>query len=174
MPVPTDLLEDDLCRAFAEKTAQSEDFKNWVLSRTKFSGDRFFTRVLKDEQIAARPNVLPNRWWRHWWWKIPDLDHEYETDVFLVLGNEKGAPFALHTEVKLGSGFSPGQAQSYHPRAEYVMAHDGRVPHQDFATVLVAPRQLLDRSASDAALFDCVFLLDELAVFMAEFAQAVA
>ena len=41
MPTPTDLLEDDLCRAFAEKMAQSEDFKNWVLSRTKFSDDRF-------------------------------------------------------------------------------------------------------------------------------------
>ncbi len=171
-PVQARLLEDDLCRAFAEEMARSGAFKNWVLSRTKFSDRGFQARVLKDEQIAARPKVLPERWWRHWFWKIPDLGREYETDVFIVLDCEGGFRFALHVEFKLGSELSPGQAESYRPRAEHVMASDVRLQHEDFATILVAPKALPDRNPTAAAHFDCILSLEELAVFLPEFAQA--
>jgi hypothetical protein len=166
------LSEDDLCRSFAEKVADSQDFKNWILSRTKFAGRRFSSRLLKQEQALARPRVLPDRWWRHWFWRITELGKEHETDILLWFADEEGRRFILHVELKLGGKLSAGQAASYAPRGRHVMNHERRLPHQDFATVFVAPTKTILASGKDAALFDAVISLEEIAVFIEDFARA--
>ncbi|WP_322989602.1 hypothetical protein [Hoeflea sp.] len=164
------MTEDDLCRYFAEHFARSDDFKNWVLSRTKFASGRFSTRLLKEEQILARPKVLPDRWWRHWFWKIPELGKEHETDIFLVLENAiDGMRFALHIENKFGGQLGPGQAASYAPRAKHVATNESRIPHQDFATVFIAPSSTMSKNPDDVALFDAAISHEEIAVFIQEF-----
>lgn len=170
---PPRLSEDDLCRAFAEKVADSEDFKNWVLYRTKFAASRFASRLLKQEQALARPRVLADRWWRHWFWRITELEKEHETDVLLWFSDdEEGRRFVLHVELKLGSKLSAGQAASYAPRARHVMKHEKRLPHQDFATVFIAPTKTIVASGSDTHLFDATISLEEVAVFIEDFARA--
>ncbi|MBC7314352.1 MAG: hypothetical protein H5U11_17825 [Rhizobium sp.] len=167
------LSEDDLCRAFAEKVADSQDFKNWILFRTKFASRRFASRLLKEEQTLARPRVLPDRWWRHWFWRITELEKEHETDVLLWFADDGGDyRFVLHVELKLGSKLSAGQAASYAPRARHVMEHEKRLPHQDFATVFVAPTRTILASEADADLFDAVISLEEVGVFIEVFARA--
>ncbi|MBW8320250.1 MAG: hypothetical protein K0M49_10595 [Arenimonas sp.] len=167
------LSEDDLCRAFAEKVADSEDFKNWILSRTKFAAGRFSSRLLKQEQALARPRVLPDRWWRHWFWRITELEKEHETDVLLWFADDaEGLRFVLHVELKLGSKLTAGQAASYAPRARHVLKYEKRLPHQDFATVFIAPTKTILASGADSDLFDAVISLEEVGVFIQDFARA--
>ncbi|PWW03950.1 hypothetical protein DFR52_101639 [Hoeflea marina] len=162
--------EDDLCRLFAEKMAASEDFKNWVLSQTTFGQHRFASRVLKDAQILARPKVKPENWWRHWYWQIPELEKEHETDIFLVLKNtDSGEYFALHIENKLNSKLRPGQAASYKPRSLHVAAFDTRLPHREATTILLAPARLFQACSEDVALFDSAISHEQVAVFISEF-----
>ena len=166
--------EDDLCRAFAEKVAESEDVKNWLLSRTKFAAGRFASRLLKQEQALARPRVLPDRWWRHWFWRITELEKEHETDVLLLFADcERDLRFVLHVELKLGSKLSAAQAASYAPRARHVLKHEERLSHQDFATVFIAPTKTILASVTASDLFDAVISLEEVAVFIEDFARAI-
>lgn len=168
------LSEDDLCRAFAERVANSQDFKNWILFQTKFASQRFTSRLLKQEQALARPRVLPDRWWRHWFWRIPELGKEHETDVLLLFADDaEGRRFVLHVELKLGSKLSAGQAASYAPRARHVMEHERRLTHHDFANVYVAPARTILASGADAEVFDAVISLEAIAVVIEDFAAAV-
>jgi hypothetical protein len=97
--------EDALCRLFANRMRDSQDFCGWVLGQTKFKART--ARLLHEEQIWRRPNVKPENWWRHWWRKIPELSQERETDIFLAFEDgADGSRFGLHEAYPVVSGSS--------------------------------------------------------------------
>ena len=151
------MTEDDHCRLFAETVRTSPGFIASLLSYTKFSGRTGRVRLLYEEQVAARPNVRSDRWWRHWWCKIPELGRERETDIFLVFEEmPSGARFALHIENKLDAPLSLGQAEDYEPRARFMANQKRYLSYSDFATILLCRRDYETKNRDKAALFDVV------------------
>jgi len=117
--------EDDLCRIFAERIKEDHAFAAWLLKHTKFRENAESAKLLYDEQVAARPNVSNDRWWRHWWCFVPETNAESETDIFLVFEQDfTKMRFALHIENKLNGHFQTGQAAGYDARARYMMGKD--------------------------------------------------
>jgi hypothetical protein len=162
-----ELCEDMLCRIFAERVLSSADFCDWVLSHTKFGGCK--AKLLYEEQIAIRPKVKAENWWRHWWRKIPDLKRERETDIFLVFqACEGGDRFALHIENKQNAKFRPGQAEDYEPRARWMMRTPHYLNYSDFETILIAPMALRERDAR-ALLFHSFISYEDISRFIPEF-----
>ena len=162
--------EDVLCRIFAEKVRDSHDFCRWVLGHTKFH-DRTAT-LLYEEQVWRRPKVKPENWWRHWWRKIPELNQERETDIFLVFeGNMDCSRFALHIENKQDAKFAPGQAEDYEPRARWMMGMPRYLNYSDFQTMLIAPASFRQQDPKNSTIFDCFISYEEISHFVPEFSR---
>ena len=159
--------EDDHCRAFAEKVRVSPEFASLILGYTKFSDRAGRVRLLHEEQVLARPNVRPDRWWRHWWCKIPEVGRERETDIFLVFEDTLTATrFALHIENKLDAPLSLGQAEDYEPRARF-MAHKERyLSYSDFSTILLCRADYEIKNQEKAAVFDTVIHHEQLSGYL--------
>lgn len=169
MPI---LSEDALCRIFAETVKDVPDFKTWLLTKTKFRERADGAILLWKEQIAARSRVLPERWWRHWWCYVPELDFQRETDIFLVFetgSGEKARRFALHIENKPRGTFNPGQAAAYLPRARHMMNRTRYLSYKDFETVLLAPMSVRNKYQPDCARFDVCIPFEEIATFLPEY-----
>ena len=163
--------EDDLCRAFAEAVRSSPEFRAAVLSRTKFAGSAMTARSLWEEQAQARPKVLPDRWWRHWWCKVPEVNRERETDIFLVFEDEVTAErFALHVENKLDARFTDGQAADYEPRGRHMLNKPRYLSHTDFTTMLLCPKAYAELKPGHAVYFDAVLHHEDVGVYLPEFA----
>jgi hypothetical protein len=149
--------EDDLCREFAECVRTRPDFMMAILSQTKFAKRGAHARLLHTEQVAARPKVKAENWWRHWWCKIPELNMERETDIFLVFEDQRDASrFALHVENKLDARFTPGQACDYEARASWMANQTKYLSYSDFATVLLCPSDYADRHPEEVSAFSAV------------------
>jgi hypothetical protein len=167
MATSTKLNEDALCRILAERMRESTQFRDWILSQTKFRGRA--ARLLHEEQVLSRPKVKPENWWRHWWRKIPDLSRERETDIFLVFEDSaNGDRFALHIENKQDAKFTPGQAEDYEPRARWMMRTPRYLSYTDFQTVLIAPKKLREKDPR-ASLFHCFVSYEDISHHIPEF-----
>jgi len=161
--------EDALCRLFANMMRNSQDFRAWVLSQTKFEGRS--ARLLAEEQASSRPKVNPENWWRHWWRKIPELDQERESDIFFVFEDEvDGGRFALHIENKQDAKFLPGQAEDYESRARWMMRMPRYLNYSDFQTMLIAPQSYRERNQQAAGRFHCFISYEDIGRFIPEFA----
>lgn len=160
--------EDALCRLFANQIRDSQEFRAWVLAKTKFRGRA--ARLLHDEQIQNRPTVKAENWWRHWWRKIPELSQERETDIFLVFeDNADSSRFALHIENKQDAKFAPGQAEDYESRARWMMGMPRYLNYADFQTMLIAPNAFRVQNPQKAGLFHCFISYEEIGRFIPEF-----
>ncbi|RVU16216.1 hypothetical protein [Methylobacterium oryzihabitans] len=162
------LSEDALCEIFADAVKDRDDFRLWLLSKTKFFGEASGCRLLHEEQMSIRPR---RRWWRHWWCHVPELNKDRETDIFMVF---EAAPsqrrFALHIENKRDNyKFSDGQASAYAPRARHMLNDPRFLSHSDFQTILLAPTSFQARYEADAALFDIFISYEETARFLPAF-----
>jgi hypothetical protein len=157
--------ESDLDLAFANEMAESPEFVAWVLSHTKFHEYAWRIRVLHKEQARARPHVDAQFWWKQWWCKIPELGTESETDIFIVFERmDTKRRFALHVENKTASGrLTEMQAESYEPRARFMMNQKGYLNHTDFTTMLIAPRMFARNNWAQCASFDCYIPYDRIA-----------
>lgn len=164
--------EDRLCGIFAEGVRSNPAFTVWLLSKTKFRDCAHRARLLYEEQVAAR-TVLPERWWRHWWWRVTPLAKDRETDVFLAFkDDDTGLRFVLHIENKVGAAFTPGQPESYAQKAAWVADYETRkqrMPHTDWQNVLIAPAAYRSLRAADCDLFDVFISHEEIAEFLPEF-----
>lgn len=160
--------EDALCRIFANRVRDSQDFNSWILSYTKFRGRK--VSLLYQEQMSARPKVKPENWWRHWWRKIPELNQERETDIFLVFEDRfDTSRFALHIENKQDAAFWPGQAEDYEPRARWMMGMPRYLNYTDFQTMLIAPQSIQERNPEKAARFHCFISYEDIGCLIPEF-----
>lgn len=159
--------EDDLNLAFANKLVESPEFVSWMLSRTKFRKDVAHAQLLHEEQ-AIRPAKF---WWKHWWCKVPELNADSETDIFLVFQIDEGRQrFALHIENKLAnSTFTKRQPESYAFRARHMMNKPRYLYYSDFETVLMAPLIFQSTYRSKCGLFDRYISHEDIANFVPEF-----
>ena len=161
--------EDTLCKIFASKLVDSPDFTSWLLGQTKFKTLALQSKLLHEEQ-AIRP---AKHWWRHWWCKVPELDAESETDIFVVfeiVGTK--LRFALHIECKLANGkFMKQQAQSYAFRGRHMLGKPKYLNYFDFETILVAPDSFRSMYRSECNLFDRYISFNQIAKFIPEFAN---
>ena len=165
------MTEDGLCRIFAEKVRTSPQFAAWIIGRSKFAQFSAASRLLYEEQVARRPKVKPQNWWRHWWCTIPGLNEQRETDIFLTF-ETTGVPkrFAIHIENKKGDGsFLPGQAEAYFPRAAFMLNQWKYLDCSDFETILIAPSNFVQFNKSQCGLFGCQLSYEEIGDFIPEF-----
>jgi hypothetical protein len=126
--------------------------------------------LLADEQVAARPKVKPENWWRHWWCRLPELDRERETDIFLVFENcDDRSRFALHVENKQDAKFSVDQAEDYEHRARWMMATPRYLNYTDFQTMLISPSSVAARWQRAAEHFHCCLSYEDIGQFIPEF-----
>lgn len=161
--------ESDYDLAFATGIRDCQDFRHWVLSRTKFGDCK--ARVLADEQAAARK---AKHWWKHWWCRVPELGKDSETDVFLVFEHPHTfARFALHVENKTAEGsFTENQAESYACRAAYMMTkHRDLFGYTAFDTLIIAPRAFKQRHEWECNLFGSYLSYEEIGEFLPAFTQ---
>jgi len=158
--------EDMLSRLFAERMRTDVAFAAWLVGKTRFAASP--SKLLHEEQARKRPHVSADRWWRHWWCKIPHLGRERETDIFLVFGNDRQR-FALHIENKNAAKFLSGQAEDYEPRAKWMMNQNEYLNYSDFQTLLLAPRSVSIRYPRERACFDVHVPYEALAEFIPEF-----
>ena len=163
--------ESDLDLAFANKMIEAPQFVAWILSHTKFSEYASRVRVLHEEQARARPQVEAQFWWKHWWCEVPELGKGSATDIFVVFERlDTQRRFALHIENKTASGrLTETQAESYEPRARFMMNEKGYLNHTDFTTMLIAPRLFGRNNWAKCALFDCYIPYDKIAKFIPAF-----
>jgi hypothetical protein len=163
--------ESDLDLAFANKMAEAPEFVAWVLSHTKFSEFASRVRVLHKEQARARPHVEAKFWWKHWWCEVPEIGNGSETDIFVIFERiDTKRRFALHIENKTATGrLTELQAESYEPRARFMMNEKGYLNHTDFTTMLIAPRMFARNNWTKCASFDCYIPYDKIAKFIPAF-----
>lgn len=163
------LNEDSLCRAFAERTRNSAEFRSWVLGQTKF-GAQPDSILLYEEQVRSRPSVHPDNWWRHWWCKIPSSGKEGETDIFLVFeALQTKSRFALHIENKKDVEFLDGQPEGYEARARFKMGDPKWLNYVDFETILIAPSAYREARRPSCGIFDRFISYENIAAFIPEF-----
>lgn len=150
--------EDELCHAFADKLASDESFQNWLLNQCGFSSDIGYCRLMHQEQLDLRSSDTAP-WWRHWFTEKCRCDgcSGKETDIFAVFERSEWRDrFALHIECKLaGATFtSPMQAPGYRLRAECWAGKARFLYYKHYATVLLAPKEFLERESEAAKFFD--------------------
>jgi hypothetical protein len=161
------LSEDALCGAFANKLVESPAFVAWLLRRTKFKQYAQSARLLHEEQ-SIRP---AKHWWRHWWCKVPELNAESETDIFLVFECiDTKLRFSLHVECKLANGkFMARQPEAYSFRGRHMSGKPKYLNYKDFETMLIAPESFRALYRMDCDLFDRYLSFKDLSEFVPEF-----
>lgn len=154
---------------FAERVAQSHEFRSWLLSRTKFAKLWPVARLLQKEQAETRPGKT---WWRNWWCRLPEFESDFATKILLVFEIEQtNLRFALHVEnMPPFAAFEEKQAESCKPRALQMMLRGRNLGYMDFETVLLAPQAFIT-SEPRAELFDRRIPYETIAGFLPEFAQ---
>ena len=122
------------------------------------------------EQASARAAKF---WWKHWWCRVPELDAETETDIFIVFEvAETKERFALHVENKMANGsFAEKQPESYAFRAEHMMRKARYLNYTDFETILISPLSFRDKNRMRCDLFDCYISYEDLSEFIPEFSE---
>lgn len=166
------LSEDQLCEAFADAVRDRQEVRFWLLGQTKFAKHAQRAILLDKEQMAIRKR---ERWWRHWWCHVPDLNKDRETDIFMVFEVESvNSRFALHIENKKDNyRFNDGQAHSYRPRALYMMNDSRFLSYSDFETILLAPTSFRNRYRKDVELFDVFLAYEDVSLFLPSFGPSV-
>jgi hypothetical protein len=167
--------EIQLDRAFADHLACSQEFREWVLSRTKFRPYAKQAALLAKEQAAAKPRKKPENWWRHWWCRL-DNGSESETDIFATFQlHGTNLRFALHIEDKPPHGkFTPNQYLNYKQRAVCMAKQAKYMDYSDFATVLLAPSAFIASHMPKVSHFDCAIPYESVAAFIPLFGESLS
>lgn len=168
--VQGDPTNSELDEIFADKVAESREFRSWLLSRTKFAKLWPVARLLDEEQRAARNGKT---WWRNWWCRVPEYESDFATRILLVFEVEQtNLRFALHIEnMPSFAVFEDTQAETYRPRALQMMLRGRCLGYMDFETVLLAPQRFI-LNEPRAELFDRRIPYETIAGFLPEFALA--
>ena len=167
--------ELQLDRAFADHLASSEEFRGWVLAKTKFKRYADLARLLDREQITAKPRKKPENWWRHWWCKLED-GSESETDIFATFQLQgTDLRFALHIEDKPPHGqFTKDQYLNYKRRAACMARQPKYMDYSDFATLLLAPSSFISAHTSEVSHFDNTITYESIAAFIHLFGDSIS
>jgi hypothetical protein len=167
--------ELQLDRAFSDHLASSQEFREWVLNKTKFSPYAKLATLLDREQVAAKPRKKPENWWRHWWCELEDGKGS-ETDIFATFQLQgTDLRFALHIEDKPPHGqFTLNQYLNYKRRAACMARRAEYMDYSDFATVLLAPSGFIDAHISEVDYFDGTITYESVAAFIPLFGESLS
>ena len=106
---------------FANALVENDEFRSWILKRTKFAPYADSAKVLAGEMLAQR-SVGTKYWWRsHYTESCRCFGCSgHETDLLAIFEDAKRERFALHVEVKHpGDSFKKeNQARAYPERAK--------------------------------------------------------
>lgn len=161
-------LEHEFAEPFAEALRSSSEFRDYVLSRTKFLGAR--NPMLLLEEMASLRAKTTRFWWKNYWTarcKCFGCSGS-EVDVFAVFADDDGRRFALHVEVKNPKdNFDPEkrQGERYAVRAAcWAQSPPPTVPaHVDACTILLCNQARAAAFADEVRHFDNVITFEELA-----------
>lgn len=166
------ITEKQLDIAFAEKLIGDDEFRNWVLSGSKFSHLHPDPRLLVDELSKTRR--MPVHSWRHVWCVMPD-GTEGETDIFSVFETNEGYRFALHFENKPPHGvLRPNQGADYPRRAEFLAGHPRYLCYEGWETAILAPERFINRFADECSPFDRAITYEAIAEWIPLFGKALS
>lgn len=160
-------IEYQYAEPFAESLAHAPEFRQWVLSKTKFRGHP--TARLLNQEMAARRSSVSTTWWRsHFTEKCRCSGCSgQETDLLAIFEAPTGERFALHVEIKQPSDRFPthkDQAANYAVRAECwsKSAPAAVLPHSDATTMLVYSKAKQVEYAPHIAKFGASITFEEL------------
>lgn len=162
----------DLEFAYAEPLAAAladlDDFRRWILLKTKFADQAAGARVLLEEMMAKR-SLLAGTWWRsHFTEKCRCSGCSgKETDILAIMETTKGERFALHIEVKQPTDIFPAkkdQPVAYRLRSQCWVVNPPKavVPHAAAATGLFYSARRQADFAEQVAKFDFAITFDEI------------
>ena len=150
--------ELDLDHAFWNALTGKNDFRVWLLQRTKFCSQQL--DLVTDEK------------WHQRWYRDPETRKDSETDILLIWRESTtGGRVALHIENKPAHrAWEPSQASNYRRRAENRMKP---WRYSDFEVALLAPAEFIARHLHEASQFDFVLTYEDVGGFAPEFEGAV-
>ena len=153
------LSEKQLDKIFADALRDSEEFRAWVLSRTKFGN--------RDAEVVIIRSDHP-------WSRSRLTGRDSETDILLVLRDRLTAEtFALHFENKRANGsFTPLQPETYQERARQWLGLPKFGAYTDFECVLIAPRAFHSANHDKAEIFDRYIAYEDIAKILPGFGSS--
>ncbi len=159
--------EKELDAVLSNALATNTDFLRWFLDQTKFKSDYykyFWSRsdhpwgTINFERFDAQTS------------RVVFEKRQSETDILVVLEDQRGDKVALHIENKLSDGhFTEYQAEMYPQRAKQWMNKDKFKNYTEFQTILVAPLLFYKRNIDKARLFDCYISHENIGKHLTEF-----
>lgn len=151
------LTEKVLDRIFAAKLTASNEFRTWLLGKTKFAG-------CTATMLLCRAD--------HPWYISKKTGTQSETDILAVF-EEISSPrrFAIHIENKTWNGkFGPNQPELYHERATDWIGLPKYHRYTDFEAILIAPLNFFEFNKERAKIFHQYVSYEDIAEFIPEFA----
>ncbi|MEQ1498103.1 MAG: hypothetical protein ABL914_05550 [Novosphingobium sp.] len=152
----------------AEALAQSDGFKKWIVSQTRFSADSD-ARLLHEEMRETRSQVAEN-WWRSHFTETCRCRgcSGQETDLLAIFERPTGGRFALHCEIKQPlDKFPSGKNQgiNYNLRARCWSRSSPRnvLSHDDADTVLFCSKFRVEDYGDNAKAFGAIITFQQIA-----------
>ena len=154
----------ELEQIFASALTESDDFRAWLLSRTKFARLWPLVRLMQHEQQAARGDAP---WWRN---GPSETRLGAATKMLLVFEVEQTKlRFALHVETATdGTTLNAAKDNAYKKFAQSQLNQPRLFNYMDFETVLLAPQSLI-LSDGRALNFDRRIPFQTIAGFLPQF-----
>jgi hypothetical protein len=151
------LTELELDHLFWKAVSSNKEFRDWLLSRSKFAGRSL---ELKTDEL-----------WHQRWYKDPDTKEESETDITLIfMESGSGHLFAIHIENKTSHrAWENNQAENYPKRAADRMV---KWKHADWEVALLAPRDHIENHLSEAKHFGFQLTYEDVGAYVPEFMDA--
>lgn len=173
-------LELKYARPLAAGLIADHDFREWLLSGTRYERLARTARHDSALQQRQRGNTMTNPYWFNYWCGKDRncacrVGTAVETDILLVFDCEDKTALALHVEIKRpGDTLRSGQAVTY-PRRAACWANEAtrprRIPpHSEFLTILACGSNL--RGNPDLIHFDKVIFHDEIATHLNPYPDA--
>ena len=145
-----------LDKAFEAKIKDSQEFRSWLLGKTKFSG--------RQAKLILSRSDNP-------WYRCKETGKDSETDILLVFEDFATRDrFALHFENKRSNGkFGERQPELYHKRANDWLHMPKWGSYRDFEVIIIAPIFFYRNNSERSAIFHRFISHEAIAEFVPEF-----
>lgn len=162
-----EMSEKDLDQAVDEGFKNSDEFAQWFLSKTKFSGETASYVWSRSDNPWGRFKIIVKNQDTG---EDEEIIRDSETDILVVYETPSKKRFAFHIENKLGYGkFTEYQPETYSVRANAWLDNVKYGSYTDYETVLIAPIEFYKRNFEDAKQFDRFVSHEEISILLPAF-----
>ncbi len=151
---------------------QSDDFRSFVLNKTKFCDDSHDAQLLKQEQLKKRSKNT-SFWSRHPYCERTSCPYAScgETDLLAVFELSSQKRFAIHFEIKQPTDKGhETQPERYSGRMQCWSDFNTRpqsiLPHGDAASIVVCGTSFAEKAPEWVGIFDTLITTEELATHL--------